>query len=169
MTDPNFEMKPDTPFCATAERSGLQCRPCFNGLCSIKGREQRVYKGHGVHDSVNIQPVKGSTGKLAVETDIEVPFSVDPNSNPLKVKEIMRRKEFILTMALGPAVKKLSEKGLRIAGPWYHHHYRPNTLPDIAALHVHIQVQTDNPMQAKELAQELFKTVDADRLEKLVA
>lgn len=155
--DPYWESR----FCERTERVGIPCKPCFDSLCQVSsGREQRMYKGHGVHDTVIIQPAKG--GGLQVQADIEVPFTVDPKKGTAGVRDKMIKNKAILTMALGPRVPE----GIR--GPWYHDHYSPNRLPDIAALHVHIAGTAPNFMEAKKMADSFWKIVDADRLTKLL-
>ncbi len=150
-----------TPFCEKNERAGLKCRPCFDHVCQIKGKEQRMYKGFNIHDVITIEPDK--RGGFSVQSDVEVPFKVDPKKSPMSIMSEMQKHEVILSLELG---RKMPE-GMR--GPWYHRHYSANgPAPDIAALHVHIAGTAKTPQEAKRMADDMWGIIDADRLTKLL-
>jgi hypothetical protein len=151
-------------FCDKAEKVGLDCSPCAGFCCTLQGEEQRRYKGYGVRDVINVCRNKEY---IIVESDIEIPFPVDP----LKagdVRTLMAQKKAVLTMELGRRIKKLQDEGITITDPWYHQHYNPKRLPEIGALHVHVRAKVQNLSEGKRLAERLWQIIDAPRLTKLV-
>jgi hypothetical protein len=119
-----------------------------------------MYKGYDIHDTILVKP--DGNGGLTVETDIEIPFKVNPWKGSAGVRDMMMKNKVILTMALEPKIPE----GVR--GPWYHSHPSSNALPDVAALHVHIAGTAKSMMEAKRMADELWDAVDANRLTKLL-
>jgi len=132
--------------------SGSQCT-------QRAGREQRVYRGHGIRDTILIKPTRGG---FDVETDIIVPFAVDPLKGTTGARDMMVKNKRILTTDLEPRIPE------NVRGPWFHQHYSPNRLPDVASLHVHIAGTARTPTEAESLAVDLWDAVDADRLTKLL-
>jgi hypothetical protein len=150
-----------TEWCEKAERGGLSCKPCYDSVCQVRSkREQRLYKGYDIHDTIVIEPAK--TGGFNIQTDIEIPFAVDPKKGAAQVRDKMAKNKVILTMALGPKIPE----GIR--GPWFHPHHSPNRLPEVAALHVHIAGTAKSFMEAKRMADDFWDIIDADRLTKLL-
>lgn len=153
----------NTPYCQKAERGGLACRPCYDSVCTVRSnREQRLYKGFGVHDTILVAPNKRDPNLLDVESDIEIAFAVDPQKGSAGVRDMTAKNKKILTKALEPKIPE----GIR--GPWFHAHHSPNLLPDIAALHVHIAGTAKSPMEAKRMADDFWKIIDPDNLTKLL-
>ena len=103
--------------------------PCCDSQCTVwSARQQRMYKGYDIHDTILIKPRRGGFG---VETDIEIPFAVDPLKGTAGARDVMMKNKVILTMALGPKIP------VGVRGPWFHQHHSPNLLPSVAALHTH--------------------------------
>jgi hypothetical protein len=135
-------------------------KPCCDSQCTVwSAREPRMYKGYDIHDTILIKPRRGG---FEVETDIEIPFAVDPLKGTAGARDMMMKNKVILTMALGPK----TPAGVR--GPWFHQHYSPNCLPSVAALHVHLAGTARTPSEAERLADALWDAVDADRLTRLL-
>jgi hypothetical protein len=152
-------------WCDKAERGGLKCKPCAAKCCHLKGGEQRQYKGFNVLDTILLCGDKN--GGITIETDLEVPFDVDPRKAG-DVRTLMARKKAIITLELGRKIKKLQDEGITITDPFYHQHYNPKRLPEIGALHVHVRANAPNIPEAKKLAERLWGVIDAPRLTKLV-
>ena len=133
------------------------CRGCQHGLWA--GPEQRSYQGHRINDTVLIRPTRGS---LEVETDVIIPFAVDPLKGTAGVRDMMIKNKAILTKAL---MQRIPDND---RGPWFHQHYAPNLLPNVASLHVHIAGTAKTPTEAKRLADDLWGVVDADSLTTLL-
>ena len=151
-------------FCEKMERMGVRCRPCYDELCTMRGREQALYAGHQIHDTVTIH---GIFGGFLVESDIEIPYQTKypfPRETG-KLAEFLeegRHKEIILTMVISPRLPR------GVSDPRYHHHYRPNVMPEIVAIHVHVSYRTTDLVDAREKARRIQEAIDPERLIKLI-
>lgn len=165
---PEFAAYMNTEFCQRAERAGLDCKPCFDHICDLKGRAQRRYEGYDLKDTIMVYTPRNGEG-LVVETDIEVPFPMpEKYHGGLGVREIMKEKHKIIDKALQPELEELRERGVNITAPWYHNHYNPNVLPEVGAVHIHVLASASNHGHAKSIANSLRDIIDANKLEDLI-
>ncbi len=152
-------------FCEKSDRAGAKCKPCSAGCCHLKGAEQKRYKGYNISDTILL--CEDKVGQIVVETDLEVPFPVDPLKSG-DVRTLMARKKTVLSLEVGRKVEKMQDEGIKITGPWFHQHYNANRLPEIGALHVHVRAIVPDVMTGKKLAERLWKEIDSPRLTKLI-
>jgi len=128
--------------------------------CTLRTRQkQRWYRGHSIDDIILIKTIRSG---FEVETDIIIPFAVDPLKGTAGARDMMVKNKRILTTDLVPRIPG------KVRGPWFHQHYSPNRLPDVASLHVHIAGIARTPSEAETLADDLWDAVDADRLTRLL-
>ncbi len=154
-------------WCEKVERAGLKCRPCAARCCHLKGREQRRYKGFDVHDTILVCGDKN--GGVSVETDIEIPFQVPKKQQGgMGIMGLMQDKQTIVTLALKRPLDALRESGVTVSSPFFHKHYNPNRLPEIAAVHVRVRAPARSVTEGKQIAEQLWKVIDAEGLEKLI-
>ncbi len=152
-------------FCERSERAGLKCKPCAAACCHLKGAEQIRYKGFNVSDTVMV--CEDKSGQIVVESDIEIPFPVDPRKSG-DVRTLMAQKKTMLSLEVGRRVEKMQDEGIKVTGPWFHQHYNANRLPEIGALHVHVRAMAPDVMTGRKLAERIWKEIDQPRLTKLI-
>ena len=157
---------PDSRFCDQVERMGVRCYPnCWDELCLMEGKEQRLYQGFGIRDKVIIATDKA--GRPVVETDIEVPYrtkypSPRATGQMDQFIEELKAKEKVLTVALSARLPE------GVIGPWYHDHYRENALPDLASLHVHVRYKAKDMPEAVSMARKLQDAIDGEWLTRMI-
>jgi hypothetical protein len=86
----------------------------------------------------------------------------------MAIMGLMQDKQTILTLALKKPLEALRESGVDVSSPFYHKHYNANRLPEIGAVHVHVRVPAKTVLEGKQVAEKLWKAIDAERLEKLI-